>query len=155
MKLETTTVNISDIEMRKDAFIPDRKVARFAAELNGLPGMEETPAERSTSIMFLASLLVNVTVMQRMATERAVDAENTALSTRGVRGINEVVHYIAENLRYRVAASTPYVWSLDDCLEDYVEVAKHYGVTSILQRALEMTTAQFELAHTTRSTRVS
>ena len=135
MKLEAKTVNISDIKMRKDAFISGRKVARFAAEINGLPGMEETPAERSTSIMFLASLLVNVTVMQRMATERAVDAGTAALSTRSVRGINEVIHYMAENLRYRVAAGTPYVWSLDDCLEDYVEVAEHYGVTSILQAA--------------------
>ena len=66
--------------------------------------------------------------------------------TAVVRGINEVVHYIAENLRYRVAAGTPYVWPIDDCLEDYGEVAKHYGVTSILQSALELTTALFELA---------
>jgi hypothetical protein len=116
MKLEAKMVNISEIQARKDAFISDCKVARFAAELKGLPGLEETPAERSTSIMFLASLLVNVTVMQRMATERAVDAGTNALSTRSVRGINEVIHYIAENLRYRVVASTPYAWSLDDCL---------------------------------------
>ena len=101
MQFQKKLVSVDDIKMRKDAFISDRKVARFAAELNGLPGVEETPAERSTSIMFLASLLVNVTVMQRMATERAVDAGTTALSTRSVRGINEVVHYIAENLRLR------------------------------------------------------
>jgi hypothetical protein len=146
MKLETKMVNISDIHTRKDAFISDRKRARFEAEFKGVPGVEETPGERSTSIMFLASLLVNVTTMQRMFTERAVDEGAKTVPTRVARGVNEVIHYMAENLRYRVAASTPYVWSIDDCLEDYVEVAEFFGVTHVLKNALEMTTALFELA---------
>ena len=122
-------------------FVSERKIARIAAELKGAVGVEETPAERSASIMFLLELLSNLTVMVRSAVGNMIESGKTCVSARAILGINEVTHYVAGNLRYRIHVSTPSVWSLQDCLEDYEEVARHYGVLSILQNARAITEA--------------
>lgn len=143
MKIDRKMVKLSDLKFRNDVFISKRKVSRFAAEMNGEMGGEETPGERAENIMFLSRLLVNLTLTQRMAVVSLLD-QGQQMDIRSVLGVNEVVHYVAENLRYRIAASTPNVWLIDDCLEDYVEVATHYSVNPVLERALTMTAAEFE-----------
>jgi hypothetical protein len=134
--MEQEQIQLSDLHTPKLAFVSERKVARMAAQMKGFVGKEETPAERATNIMFLANLLVSVTVMARAILEKLKPNQWESL------GVIQLCHTIAENLKYRVSSSTPrpHVWSMEHCLVDYLEVAKHFGVENILHNALEMAT---------------
>ena len=122
-------------------FGSERKIARIAAALKGAVDVEETPAERSANLMFLSELLINLTVLERAAVGKVIESGERGVSARAIFGINEVMHCVAGNLRHRIGASTPNAWSLQDCLEDYEEVARQYGVLSILQNARAITEA--------------
>jgi hypothetical protein len=123
-------VPLSALKVAPDAFISQRKVQRFKEEyFDHKVGQLESPADRAASIMLLADLLINVTTVARM--QKATSP-----------GVVDLCHYIAENLRYRIASSKPNVWSLDDCLADYAEVAEHFGITKLYDYALGMVEAE-------------
>jgi hypothetical protein len=136
MRHKTVMVPLSQLKQDPNAFISSRKVERFAGVYsNTFVGSVETQAERENVKKFLAALLVNVTIVARLNRH----AEKKMDEKRGY-GVHDLIHYIAGNLQFRINNDdSPTLFSLEDCLLDYAEMAEHFGITGILNAALDLT----------------
>ena len=96
----------------------------------------ETPADWSANTGFLMGLLVALTTRARLG---VINQDPTLKSAVVPQGVVELIHYVSENLQWRLAnPESPKTWSLDDCLTDYVEAAEFYGLQDFLDDALGM-----------------
>ena len=96
-----TTLRASDMKVREGSFVSNRKAQRMAAEIMGtLSASTETPADWSANTGFLMGLLVALTTRARLG---VINQDPTLKSAVVPQGVVELIHYVSENLQWRLA----------------------------------------------------
>ncbi len=104
-----TTLRLSDMKVREGSFVSNRKAQRMAAEFMGtLSASTETPADWSANTGFLMGLLVALTTRARLG---VINQDPTLKSAVVPQGVVELIHYVSENLQWRLAnPESPKTW---------------------------------------------